>query len=113
MRRNKPWRSGGESANQFDVVYKIINDFNYRGNGIFVVPGARERCGYKGAQYSNEAKKGPVFVKVRTHEVHLHATLGVWKCGFNFQWIPQSYELYNGISYYESQNFWLALSELA
>lgn len=27
----------GVPTNQFDVVYKIINDFNYCGNGTFVV----------------------------------------------------------------------------
>ena len=30
--------AAGIPGNQFDVVYKIINDFNYRGNGTFVVP---------------------------------------------------------------------------
>lgn len=29
--------AGKRHANHFGVVYKIINDFNYRGNGTFVV----------------------------------------------------------------------------
>lgn len=104
----------GDSANQFDVVYKIINDFNYCGNGIFVVsPSAqgKGRRDYGDALYSNgaEREEGPCSCECAHPRKGTYTHVQrAWRRGFNFQRIPRSHGLYNGIPYYESQNFQLA-----
>jgi len=90
----KRWRTN--PTNQFDVVYKIINDFNYRGNGSFIVSGARERLQSLVFQRSEE---GPRFREsVHLPGIYLHATLGDGTASGNasliFSGCPQSHELY-------------------
>lgn len=69
-------------ANQFDVVYKIINDFNYRGNGTFVVSARGGDAITELPRVPTERGRTPVYINVHTHGVHPRGDAGLISSGY-------------------------------
>lgn len=70
--RGKGGGGGDFPANQFGVVYKIINDFNYNAVMGALLRLSARRCDY-GPVSQRRDERGPVYVNARTHEYYTHA----------------------------------------